>query len=249
MKYLRRSLPSAPSMNCRFWVKFESLISYEISRVTGEELGEYAINVTGDAVQGNYDVTFKPGVFTIKGMPQPFSIASASETAAYDGTLHKKEVYTVTFDNVALTPDEGSDGKIFTMPVTGDKLTITPTFAGVTNVADANNIDNNNTFTYVLENNDIYLGTRDTTYGSVILTPNGNVTVTITGHSKGFDCDGNDHTVHGYDITIADTLNIYAKSDFDLPWVTMAIETFHSLHAAKRANLKTPRNRKTAGFV
>ena len=203
----------------------ESLISYEISRVAGEELGEYAINVTGDAVQGNYDVTFKPGVFTIKGMPQPLSIASASETAAYDGTLHKKEVYTVTFNNVVLTPDEGSNGKIFTMPITGDKLTITPTFAGVTNVADANNVDNNNTFTYVLENNDIYLGTRDTTYGSVKVTPNGNVTVTITGHTKGFDCDGNNHTVQGYDVTIADTLSIYAKSDFSFSPIADSIVT------------------------
>jgi hypothetical protein len=192
----------------------ESLISYDISRETGEELGEYVITVTGEAIQGNYDVTFKPGVFTIKGMPQPFSIASASETVAYDGTLHKKEVYTVTFDNVALTPDEGSDGKIFTMPITGDKLTITPTFTGVTNVADANNKNKNNTFTYILNNNEIYLGTRDTTYGWVKVIPNGNVTVTITGHTAGFDCDGEDHTVHGYDVTIADSLNIYAKSDF-----------------------------------
>ncbi|MBR4217892.1 MAG: hypothetical protein IKR71_02455, partial [Bacteroidales bacterium] len=160
----------------------------------------------------SYELTIVKGNLTITGMPGPITLTSASEEVAYDGTLHKKEVYTVTYDGTPLTAD--ATGLVFTMPITGDKLTITPTFAGVTNVADANNVDKNNTFTYVLENNDTYLGTRDTTIGTVKVIPNGNVTVTIVGHTAGFDCDGEDHTVHGYDVTITDSLNIYAMSDF-----------------------------------
>ncbi len=189
----------------------ESLITYSISRVAGEELGNYDINVTGAENQGNYHVTFAKGTFTINGMPQPITIASASESVTYDGQLHKKEVYTVTFDGVTLTPD--ATGKVFTMPITGDKLTITPTFTGVTNVADANNIDNNNTFTYILENDETYIGTRTITTGTVKVEP-ASATVTIVGHTAGFDCDGNAHTVHGYNVTIVDAANIYAKGDF-----------------------------------
>ena len=44
-----------------------SVIHYDISRVTGETVGEYAVTVTGEESQGNYTVTFEPGTFTING--------------------------------------------------------------------------------------------------------------------------------------------------------------------------------------
>ena len=40
-------------------------VSYSVSREQGEALGEYAITPSGDAVQGNYDVTYAPGTLTI----------------------------------------------------------------------------------------------------------------------------------------------------------------------------------------
>ena len=42
-----------------------SLIRYTISRAAGEEVGEYAITPSGDAIQGNYEVAYVPGTLTI----------------------------------------------------------------------------------------------------------------------------------------------------------------------------------------
>ena len=43
----------------------EDVIAYTITREPGEEPGEYAILVSGEAVQGNYNVTYEKGKFTI----------------------------------------------------------------------------------------------------------------------------------------------------------------------------------------
>ena len=43
----------------------ETLITYTLSRVAGEEVGSYTITPTGDEVQGNYHVTYETGVFQI----------------------------------------------------------------------------------------------------------------------------------------------------------------------------------------
>jgi len=77
-------------------------------------------------------------------------ISSSTKSWTYDGTTHQDEVYTVIYDGATVNPDDAT-GKVFTLP-THDKLTITPTAAGVTyyNNNAANN--NNNTYTYVLEN-------------------------------------------------------------------------------------------------
>ena len=191
----------------------ESVINYTISRAPGEDLGDYEITVTGEAVQGNYNVTYVPGTFKIFGMPQELTITSASETIPYDGTLHTKPVYTVTFNGNTLTATN-SEGTEFEMPITGDKLTITPTFTGVTNVTDANNVDNNNTFTYELENNAIYIGTRTVTYGTVKVTPI-TAEVTITGANNTTDYNGEVHTVTGYTATASTTLyNVNADFTF-----------------------------------
>ena len=40
-------------------------ISYTLSRVKGESVGNHAINVTGDMTQGNYKVEYAPGTLTI----------------------------------------------------------------------------------------------------------------------------------------------------------------------------------------
>ncbi|MBQ3620995.1 MAG: hypothetical protein II940_04920, partial [Methanosarcinaceae archaeon] len=45
----------------------EDLISYEIERESGEDVGTYLISVTGDEEQGNYLVTFIDGTMTIEG--------------------------------------------------------------------------------------------------------------------------------------------------------------------------------------
>lgn len=40
-------------------------INYTLSREAGQGVGSYAISVTGDTAQGNYLVTYKPGVLTV----------------------------------------------------------------------------------------------------------------------------------------------------------------------------------------
>jgi len=71
---------------------------YNISRETGESIGEYTITVTGDAVQGNYKVSFVSGVFTITGIV--IDKPAAATGLVYNGTeqtgVPSGEGYTLT---------------------------------------------------------------------------------------------------------------------------------------------------------
>ena len=60
------------------------------------------------------------------------AISSASKSWTYDGQTHTEESYAVTYGGDSVAPDES--GRVFTLP-TGDKLTITPTAAGVKDYA------------------------------------------------------------------------------------------------------------------
>ena len=115
-------------------------------------------------VTDNYAITYANGTLTVNANPKTLEIASLSDTVIYDAEVHKKEVYTVKYGDETVTSD--ASGKVFTLS-TGDKLTITPAFDGITHVAD--NAENNNRFTYTLENNSYYTGTRDTTFGTVVI--------------------------------------------------------------------------------
>ena len=50
--------------------------------------------------------------------------------------------------------------------------------------------------------------------GHLRITPNGNVVVTITGHTGEYNYDGTVHHVGNYDVVVTDTLGIYTVSDF-----------------------------------
>ena len=67
-------------------------IVYTLSRDTGENVGKYAIKVTGESNQGNYSVSYKPGKFTI----------SASNAMTLDSTL-KGDSLTRTYNGEALS--------------------------------------------------------------------------------------------------------------------------------------------------
>ena len=60
----------------------EDLISYTVSRVTGETAGTYEITASGSAEQGNYNVTFAPGTFTISGAEAMVISVADAETGA-----------------------------------------------------------------------------------------------------------------------------------------------------------------------
>ncbi|MBQ6346429.1 MAG: hypothetical protein IJI71_02590 [Clostridia bacterium] len=61
----------------------ESVITYTLSRVEGEDVSEYAITATGDTEQGNYEVTFVPGTLSIT---RP-TVTAVDST--YDGEAHE----------------------------------------------------------------------------------------------------------------------------------------------------------------
>ena len=75
----------------------ENAISYNaLTRTPGEDAGEYTINVSGEAVQGNYNVEYVPGTFTIT--PEGtvvITIRGYSDELTYDGNEHDLSGYEV----------------------------------------------------------------------------------------------------------------------------------------------------------
>ena len=73
-----------------------SVITYTLNREAGETVGTYAITPSGDAVQGNYDVTYVPGTLTITSSTEVVvRIVGHSNTTAYDGEGHSVNGYDV----------------------------------------------------------------------------------------------------------------------------------------------------------
>ena len=62
-------------------------VEYTLSREPGENVGDYAITASGEADQGNYTVTYKPGTLTItrKGT---LTVTGTSYEGTYDGNEH-----------------------------------------------------------------------------------------------------------------------------------------------------------------
>ena len=75
-----------------------SLFSYTLNRESGEDVGEYAITPTGNTIQGNYQVTFLPGVLTITPVTDEVvvTIVGHHSTVEYDSTEHIVTGYDVT---------------------------------------------------------------------------------------------------------------------------------------------------------
>ncbi|MQM72024.1 MAG: hypothetical protein DUD26_06715 [Eubacteriaceae bacterium] len=62
-------------------------VDYKLSREKGEKVGTYAITPEGDAEQGNYTVTYKPGTLTIV-KAGTLSVTATGYTGVYDGESH-----------------------------------------------------------------------------------------------------------------------------------------------------------------
>lgn len=66
-------------------------VTYKLKREKGEDVGTYKITASGKALQGNYEVTFKPGKLTIQDVPKLLPEYSAHmmsfgwSPATYDG--------------------------------------------------------------------------------------------------------------------------------------------------------------------
>lgn len=131
------------------------------------------------------------------------SISSADETWTYDGNEHSKPVYTVLCGGEPVAPADES-GLVFTLPQTGDTLTILEP-AKVKNVSDT--AEKNNTFSYDLTNADQYDVQMD--FGTLTIQKM-HVKVTITGHNDKSVYDGKEHSVSGYEVACSEEL--YAKN-------------------------------------
>ena len=74
----------------------ENVVSYTLSRTPGENVGTYAITPAGNAVQGNYNVTYVPGTLTISSSDEVVvRIAGHRDTAVYNGVEHTVSGYNV----------------------------------------------------------------------------------------------------------------------------------------------------------
>ena len=76
----------------------ENVISYTLSRESGEAYGNYTITPSGDANQGNYTVTYVPGTLTIKRIGVTLTANSGTET--YDGTEKTVTGFTCSVDGL-----------------------------------------------------------------------------------------------------------------------------------------------------
>ena len=145
-----------------------------------------------DDVTANYDITYVPGTLVVTKSSKALVITSSTKSWTYDGGTHTDEVYTVTYGGTAVTADE--TGKVFTLP-TGDTVTITATAAGVKYVADT--AEKNNTYTYVLTNDEQY-SSKTANYGTLSIT---RAPLTITADSNEKEYDGTALTDDGWQDT------------------------------------------------
>ncbi|MDD6185518.1 MAG: MBG domain-containing protein [Bacteroidales bacterium] len=120
-------------------------------------------------------------------------ITSATKSWTYDGQNHTDETYTVTYGVTSVEADADGDGKVFTLP-TGDKLTITATASGVTNVG---TYSENNTYTYELQNAGNYTDVT-ASVGTLSINPK---EVTVTAQSHAFTYTGTAQSWPEYDVT------------------------------------------------
>ncbi len=81
-------------------------IVYEVDSEEGEDAGTYTITPTGDKAQGNYEVIYETGTFTInrKKVSNP-TITLSQDEYTYDGTAHEPKV-TVKDGEVTIPEDQ-----------------------------------------------------------------------------------------------------------------------------------------------
>ena len=159
---------------------------YNLSRVAGQDVDEYAITVTAEAASNpNYTVTVEGGTFKIT--PAAITIKADDKTKVYDNDEATDPALTATATGVpakgvapvyGLSRVEGQDVNEYAITVTaGENPNYTVTVAG----------------------------------GTFTITPI-DVTVTITGHHDTTIYDGTEHSVTGYDVEISNPL--YKEADF-----------------------------------
>ena len=71
-------------------------VKYALNRKAGKDVGTYAITPSGEAIQGNYMVTYMPGTLTINPLEGVVvTIKGHADTATYDGKPHSVDGYDI----------------------------------------------------------------------------------------------------------------------------------------------------------
>ena len=161
---------------------------YELS-YSDDVINAGTVTVTVKGI-GNYEGSFE---VTYEITKRNVTLTSGSASKVYDKTVLTKDEVTVSGDGFA--KDEGA-----TYTVTGSQTEVG---------------ESKNTFTYELKSN-----TKASNYnitkelGDLIVTAqDGEVVVTITGHSDSVEYDGNEKSVSGYDVSITEGSK-YTTDDF-----------------------------------
>ena len=139
---------------------------------------------------GNYEGSFE---VTYEITKRNVTLTSGSASKVYDKTALTKDEVTVSGDGFA--KDEGA-----TYKVTGSRTKVGTS---------------KNTFTYELKSNTKVSNYNiEVKFGDLIVTAeDGEVVVTITGHSDSVEYDGNEKSVSGYDVSITEGSK-YTTDDF-----------------------------------
>ena len=145
------------------------------------------VTVTG---KGNYEGSFE---VTYEITKRDVTLTSGSASKVYDKTALTKNEVTVSGDG--FVKNEGA-----TYDVTGSRTKVGTS---------------KNTFTYELKSNTKASNYNiEVKFGDLIVTAeDGEVVVTITGHSDSVEYDGNEKSVSGYDVSITEGSK-YTTSDF-----------------------------------
>ena len=180
----------------------DDVLTVSISRAEGEAAGTYTITPTGAAVQGNYNVLYENGTFTI-------SRATATVTAVDNSKVYGTADPELTADVTGLQNNDDASVISYTISraegETVGEYTITPSGAAT---------QGNYTVEYET--------------GTFTITP-ASVTVNIVGNYNTEDYDGEEHTVSGYTISSImmgeEETELYTEDDFTYSGDSMVSST------------------------
>ena len=172
--------------------------------------GTYANNNTFTYTLDNNDAYFGPRdtvAGTLSISQRPVSVTANDYTVAYNGTVH---TYAENTNPILTVEAEGTDrGLLAGHHLADTTMTGSGTNAGTYDIVITAVVFEDGSDVDVTSNYDVTF-----VPATLTITPAA-ATVTITGHTGEFDCDGSEHSVHGYDVEINDApINIYSVSDF-----------------------------------